>query len=108
MPLSGIDPRQTCRAWVSFGGAGALWKAYGVASVTRNGIGDYTIVFSSAFQDVNFSMQATVESGVGVGFAPRFVMTKYGTRAVGQVGVICEDQTGAVIDPQSISLAFFD
>jgi hypothetical protein len=48
------------KAWVQFGGgitytAGAIQGSYNVSSVTVNGTGDYTINFSSALANANYS-----------------------------------------------------
>ena len=46
-----------CRAWVNFNGTGtvAIRAAFNVSSVTDGGVGIYTINFTDAFADVNYS-----------------------------------------------------
>lgn len=45
----------SAKAWVSFtGSTGAILAQSGVSSVTRHGVGDYTINFSSGMVDVNY------------------------------------------------------
>ena len=48
---------QLCRAWVNFDGTGtvAIRAAYNVTSITDNGTGDYTVNFTTAMPDVNYS-----------------------------------------------------
>lgn len=43
------------RAWVNFNGAnGAIRASVGISSVTRTGLGRYTITFSPAMPDANY------------------------------------------------------
>ena len=47
-----------CRAWVNFNGIGtvAIRASGGVSSITDNGTGDYTVNFSNAMPDANYSL----------------------------------------------------
>ena len=46
-----------CRAWVNFNGTGtvAIRASFNVSSVTDNGAGDYTVNFTTAMPDANYS-----------------------------------------------------
>ena len=46
-----------CRAWVNFNGTGtvAIRESGNVSSITDNGTGDYTVNFTTAMVDVNYS-----------------------------------------------------
>jgi hypothetical protein len=47
---------QLAQAWVNFiGSSGTTRSSYNVTSITRNGTGDYTINFTSAFSSVNYT-----------------------------------------------------
>ena len=48
-----------CRAWVNFNGTGtvAIRASFNVSSITDNGTGDYTINFTTAMPDANYSYQ---------------------------------------------------
>lgn len=48
----------TCRAWVNFNGTGtiAIRASFNVTSITDNGVGDYTVNFTNALPDANFSV----------------------------------------------------
>lgn len=51
-----------CRAWVNFNGTtspGTIRAQFNVSSVTKNGTGDYTVNFSTAMPDANYSVVAT-------------------------------------------------
>jgi len=46
-----------CRAWVNFNGSGtvAIRASGNVSSITDNGVGDYTVNFTNAMPDTNYS-----------------------------------------------------
>jgi hypothetical protein len=46
-----------CRAWVNFNGTGtvAIRASFNVTSITDNGTGDYTVNFTNAMPDANYS-----------------------------------------------------
>ncbi len=46
-----------CRAWVNFNGTGtvAIRASFNVSSITDNGVGDYTVNFTNALSDANYS-----------------------------------------------------
>ena len=52
------------RAWVNFNGTGtvAIRAGYNVTSITDNGTGDYTVNFTTALPDINFSINGTCSS----------------------------------------------
>ena len=49
------------KAWVNFNGTGtvAIRASYNVSSITDNGTGDYTVNFTTALADANYSMTAS-------------------------------------------------
>jgi hypothetical protein len=51
-----------CRAWVNFNGTGtvAIRASGNVSSIGDNGTGNYTINFSTAMPDVNYSVNTTI------------------------------------------------
>jgi hypothetical protein len=63
---SGSAPIYACRAWVNFNGTtspGTIRASGNVSSVTRNGTGDYTVNFTTAMPDADYSPVST--SGTG-------------------------------------------
>jgi hypothetical protein len=54
-----------CRAWVNFNGTGtvAIRASGNVTSITDNGVGLYTVNFTTAMSDANYS---TVLTGIGL------------------------------------------
>jgi hypothetical protein len=49
----------TAKAWVNFNGTGtvAIRASFNVSSITDNGTGDYTVNFTTAMPDANYSTQ---------------------------------------------------
>ena len=58
---SGTAPIYACRAWVNFNGTGtvAIRASGNVSSITDNGVGDYTVNFTTAMVDANYSFTGT-------------------------------------------------
>lgn len=50
-----------CKAFVNFNGTGtvAIRASYNVSSITDNGVGDYTVNFTTALADANYAIVAT-------------------------------------------------
>jgi hypothetical protein len=66
--VSGTAPLYMCRAWVNFDGTGtpAIRGSGNVTSLTDNGVGDYTVNFTTSMTDINFACAcsaATTGSG---------------------------------------------
>jgi len=57
---SGVEV-YTAKAWVNFNGTGtvAIRASLNVSSITDNGTGNYTVNFTSAIADANYSALAT-------------------------------------------------
>ena len=63
---SGDAPVYACRAWVNFNGRGTvlILASGNVSSITNNGTGDYTVNFTTAMPDANYSVSGfTCRSG---------------------------------------------
>lgn len=63
----GTAPVYAARAWVNFNGTGtvAIRASGNVSSITDNGTGDYTVNFTTAMPDVNYSW-AIGDNGWGI------------------------------------------
>ena len=59
-------PIYACRAWVNFNGTGtvAIRASGNVSSITDNGTGDYTVNFTTAMVDANYSFNGASGNGV--------------------------------------------
>jgi hypothetical protein len=62
---SGSAPSYSARAWVNFNGTGvvAIRDDGNVTSITDEGTGDYTVNFTTAMPDVNYSLVGTCTGG---------------------------------------------
>jgi hypothetical protein len=102
-----------CRAWVNFDGTGTFSpnpsttkiRASGnVTSITDNGTGDYTVNFTTAMPNVNYSFVAT--SGDGTGGSTSVSGTF--TYAVGSIRFQSVDASGNTsVDCAFINVAIF-
>ena len=64
----------SAKAWVNFDGTSGTRRAsYNVSSVTRNASGDYTINFTNAFSDTNYSATSMARWGAGNGTQMRVI-----------------------------------
>lgn len=87
------------KAWVNFtpGGGGATVNAsYNVTSVVRNGAGDYTITFTTAFTTANYAVSIGTE--LIAADAQASVTIKNGGRAAGTLRVLTRDGANAASD----------
>jgi len=64
---SGSAPVYACRAWVNFNGTGtvAIRASGNVSSITDTGVGNYTVNFTTAMPDLDFSTSVTAGSRAG-------------------------------------------
>jgi hypothetical protein len=100
-----------CRAWVNFNGTGtvAIRASGNVSSITDNGTGDYTINFTTAMPDANYS----VTSGTVGNVNPYLRVLNYGINsasAVRMYGFFSSDNASNVIalaDLDFITVAIF-
>lgn len=58
-----------CRAWVNFNGSGtvAIRASGNVSSITDNGTGNYTVNFTTALVDANYSVTGMASDTGGIG-----------------------------------------
>ena len=56
-----------CRAWVNFNGTGtvAIRASFNVTNITDNGTGDYTVNFTTAMSDANYSVVGSTVGASG-------------------------------------------
>lgn len=62
-PAHQQDHDSAAKVWVAFNSAGTIGAGYNVSSVTKNGTGDYTVNFTTAFASANYTCQVTSETG---------------------------------------------
>jgi hypothetical protein len=75
-----------CRAWVNFNGTGtvAIRASGNVSSITDNGTGQYTVNFTSAMPDANFSANVSAYSAS----ASQYSFLGYTAQTTAGVGVV--------------------
>lgn len=96
-----------CRAWVNFDGTGtvAIRASGNVSSITDNGTGDYTVNFTTAMPDVNYSATGNVGS---TNVRSVLCFTNTATYLTTSVRVIATDpQTSLGVDEAIVTLAAF-
>jgi hypothetical protein len=69
-----------CRAWIKFNGTGtpAIDGSGNVTSITDLGTGQYTVNFTTAMPDTNYSLQASADDATGAGIC---LVSPYATAA---------------------------
>jgi hypothetical protein len=85
---TGTAPVYGCRAWVNFDGTGTtgtnmtIRGSGNVASVLKNGTGDYTITFTTAMPDANFSVSGNAEWNPGVNALSALTVRTYTSSSI--------------------------
>lgn len=121
---SGSAPVYACRAWVNFNGSGtvAIRDSGNVSSITDNGVGDYTVNFTTAMPDVNYSVASSsistndARGGAFVGVkattvsptdldAQQYLLT--GSVRIGCARGATASSNGAAEDSDSLSIIIF-
>jgi hypothetical protein len=80
-----------CRAWVNFNGTGtvAIRASRNVTSITDNGVGAYTVNFTTAMPDANYS--ATISSAL----TSNYPILGTGTPATSAFSIAIANQTAS-------------
>ena len=95
------------KAWVNFNGTGAvaIRASYNVSSITDNGTGDYTVNFTTAMADTNYSVPASAKNTASSNADIRVVGTYSLTTT--SVGINTVSHLPAFADPVFVHLAIF-
>jgi len=100
-----------CRAWVNFNGTGtvAIRASANVTSITDNGTGQYTVNFTNAMPDANYSTSLAVIPDAAFASGPAGVRSFFlGTHATGSVSIQTGFQgTPVYLDFPTIDVAIF-
>jgi hypothetical protein len=107
---SGSAPVYACRAWVNFDGTGtvAIRASGNVSSITDNGTGNYTVNFTTAMPDANYSLSSSVNVYWGIGnMSIGHVSNTTTERSTTQCRVVSANQSGTLADTQYGELSFF-
>ena len=109
--LAGTGPatltgQYAAKAWVNFNGTGtvAIRQSGNVSSITDVGTGDYTVNFTTALTDADYSVN-TNAGDVGATKFDRFV-TPY-SLSTGSVSITVRDSGGGLADNPLVALTIF-
>ena len=96
-----------CRAWVNFNGTGtvAIRASGNVSSITDNGTGEYTVNFTTAMADANYSVSGLCQRGS----PPRWLhlSSQAGPTTTSSVRVSVTDYTANAGDSDYVTVAIF-
>ena len=108
---TGSAPIYACRAWVNFNGTGtvAIRASGNVSSITDNGVGDYTVNFTTAMPDANYAYQG---GGQRDTTNPSYLVIVIGrgqasAQSTTSLRIITTEQTTTPIDMQFVTLSIF-
>ena len=99
-----------CRAWVNFNGTGtvAIRASGNVSSITDNGTGDYTVNFTTAMPDANYTVVGTANQVVAVNRCLVISGSLSTARTASAAFMIVADTgTNAGIDNSEVCLSIF-
>ena len=101
----------TAKAWVNFNGTGtvAIRASGNVSSITDNNTGNYTVNFTNALPDANYSAQATIGNGSISSASESTQVISFNTNSC-QVFVASDGSSGATYTAQDatfVSVAIF-
>jgi len=102
---SGTAPIYGARAWVNFNGTGtvAMRASGNVSNITDNGVGDYTVNFTTAMPDASYAAVATAlyyanNEGSSVGIF---------NRAIGSVQLLIKEPGVGTTDSSNVDVLIF-
>ena len=115
---TGTAPIYAARSWVNFNGTGAvaIRSSGNVSSITDNGVGNYTVNFTTAMPDANYAVVGSVAGSTGVGAAGNNVIaeaigvagTSYSNKTTSSVQILTSDNNNdSLIDAFSANIAIF-
>lgn len=110
---SGVE-RYLAQAWVRFNGSGlpvAILASGGVSSVVDNGVADYTVNFTNAFADYNYSTVVSVEPPSNT-FTPAGGQVRYAGQQAGYArlstwAAVNGGVSPVLADASTVGAAFF-
>lgn len=106
---SGSAPIYACRAWVNFNGTGtvAIRASGNVSSITDNGVGDYTVNFTVAMPDANYSC-SVVAGGSATPASGNALVAWAAVYAAGSVRIgVSDNNSDTNSDAPNVNVAIF-
>jgi hypothetical protein len=106
---AGWQTAYRCRAWVKFqvsAGTPSILASGNVASITDNGVGDYTVNFQTALPDANYAVAAMCSNSASNSSVVLFDSGNLPTASAYRF-TARNANTGGALDPSIVSLVFF-
>lgn len=111
---SGSAPVYACRSWVNFDGTGtpSIRASGNVTSITDNGTGNFTVNFTTALSDINYSVVACGSANYGTRASTGFSIATNSTSwaevapTTSAIRIAMSDSAG-VYDPKYAYVAIF-
>lgn len=109
LAASGSAPLYACRAWVNFNGTGtvAIRAAGNVSSITDNGVGDYTVNFTTAMPDANYCALPVSGRASGDFLGNVVNVTDFPTTTFCRLLIRLGQNPGTTTDQASVNVAIF-
>jgi len=106
---TGSAPIYACRAWVNFNGTStvAIRASGNVSSITDNGTGDYTVNFTTAMVDANYSVSVSTSGVASAGAANGNRWINTGIISSSTVSVVQRNSGNALEDSPQGFVAIF-
>jgi hypothetical protein len=106
---SGSAPIYACRAWVNFNGTGtvAIRASGNVSSITDNGVGVYTVNFTTAMQDANYAWFGSSKTDATSMRAVTLQAGFSSDQLAASLSIETIRDTGTRVDAQLVTVAIF-
>jgi hypothetical protein len=98
------------KAWVNFNGTGtpAIRGSFNVSSITDNATGSYTINFTTAMPNANYSSVGFIKRVSGDAASNGFIVINKGTSpTTSALAILTFDSAGGALDVDIASVAVF-
>lgn len=113
--LGTTEQKQIAKAWVNFNGTtspGTIRSSYNVSSVTKNGVGDYTVNFATPMADANYSVSLTTLSLSATDCARMVVVKGVATtgpsnKTTSAISIVSGSTSGTLTDLADINMSIF-
>ncbi|MES1989275.1 MAG: hypothetical protein V4440_14820 [Pseudomonadota bacterium] len=105
----GGAPLFACRAWVNFNGTGtvAIRASGNVSSITDNGTGDYTINFTTAMPDANYSLSGMCLANTVTNDGPYLQIKNGTTPTTTAVNIMADNRATGDVDSTYVTVSIF-
>jgi len=108
------NPLQICKSWVNFNGSTAtIRSSYNVSSITKNATSDYTVNYTTALTDANYSVSGScqrnypTQTGINPSVFSILASTSYNMITTTSVRIYTPTSGGFNEDPITVSVQVF-